>query len=76
MEIINSQFIDSTGKAVNKDDILFDGKIHWRYCVSELNGTYLLSCERGYIHELTQDSFSNLSIIGTLKGNEHLLECD
>lgn len=64
------------GVPVKDDDVLFDGKVHHRYCENTPNGTYLLSCETGYTHDLTQEFISTLKNVGTFKGNEHLFECD
>jgi len=67
---------DVNGTLIKHDDVLFDGEIHWRYCISPENGTYLLSCEKGYDHNVTQERFSKLTYIGTFEGNEELFHCD
>lgn len=65
---------DSTLTPVTHDDVLFDGEIYWRYTESKRNGNYLISCEKGYNHDLSV--IAKMTIIGTFKGNEDKFECD
>jgi hypothetical protein len=65
---------DKKGQEVKNDDVLFDGKTYWRYCITKANGTYLLSCTDGYEHDLTK--IKSMEIIGKFKDHIDKFECD
>lgn len=65
---------DKNGIEIKDDDVLFDGDTYWRYCVHQVDGVYLLSCEKGYCYETTPAHLSLFEVIGPFKGNEHLFE--
>lgn len=67
--------IDKNGSKISNDDILFDGKIHHRYCENTVNGTYLLSGD-GYHHEPTPEFLATLERVGTFEEKKDLLICD
>lgn len=69
-------FYDKNGKQIEDDDVLWDGKIHWSYTNRKEQGEYLISCEYGYLHELSQDLFNQMSYVGKHKDCLHLFECD
>lgn len=68
---------DKNGTDLKDDNVLFDGKIYWRKGYNEpTNEHYLLSCEKGYEHDLSKAS--EMEIIGTYNEKEHahLFVCD
>lgn len=58
------------------DTVLFDGKTYWRYCIRDIGETYLLSCEKGYLHNPTEQDLMNYEKIGSFRNNKHLFICD
>lgn len=71
-----SKYIDKNGKIIEIDDVLWDGKIHWSYCTHPVDGDYIISCEKGYNHNLSQDLFRTMSYVGKHDNCLHLFECD
>lgn len=67
---------DKNGRKIEHDDVLWDGKIHWSYTEAEENGTYIISCEKGYKHDLSHELFVSMSYVGKHSDCLHLFECD
>lgn len=67
---------DKGGNEIFDGHVLFDGNYHWVMSISLQNGQYLFCCNIGYNHELTQELFSGMEIIGFENDHQHLLECD
>jgi hypothetical protein len=51
------------------------GEHYWNFYETE--GSYeMIACTYGYVHNLIQDDFSNLKLVGSFDKFHHLLECD
>lgn len=74
--LILRMFKDKNGKEIPHDYVVSDGEHYSRMLYNTQNGTYLLSCTNGYVHNLTQEIMSNYETICPFKGNEHLFDCD
>lgn len=66
----------STERVAEQDDIFFDGEVYHRFVDCETNGIYLISCEKGYTHDITSELLSKMKFSGKFQGNEKLFECD
>lgn len=72
-------FNDKNGSPIDINDVLFDGEIYWRPGdnAPEPDIYYLISCEKGYLHELTQEVLSQYENIGAYDDEKaKLFECD
>lgn len=70
-------YFDANKTPLSNDDIIFDNEDYYRVCLNPCaNGDYLLSCTKGYDHDMSQKNLKRFKKIGTFATHKHLLVCD
>lgn len=71
-------FVDKNGKHIDMEDVLYDGSVFWRPGYNDpTDDLYLISCEKGYLHGLTQEMLSQYINIGQYdEWKAELFHCD
>lgn len=71
---------DKNGLELNQDDILFNGNDYYRIYISKsipsLGQVEMISCTKGYLHDIKQDDLKEFEYVGNIETHKHLLECD
>lgn len=62
---------DKNSIQLYRKDILFNGSDY--YCIHMPD---MISCTKGYIHNVTQEILADFERVGSFEDFKHLLECD
>ena len=68
---------DKNGTPVNAFDVIWDGKDYYQTFWDDVRlRVDAISCTKGYIHDISNETLKGFERIGTYKGHEYLFECD